>query len=82
MWALWAALPAATTMHEGQISALLQDQHVFGDVATLRRNLISCGLVSRQLGGIDDQRIEQAPPPEARDLMRAVTQRRKSRSLA
>lgn len=82
MWTLWAALPAATKMHEGQISALLQDEHMFGDVAILRRSLISCGLVIRALGGVEYQRIEQAPPPEARDLIRAVTQRRKARLLA
>lgn len=82
MWALWAALPAATKMHEGEISGILQDEHAFADAAILRRNLIACGLVSRLPGGIDYQRIEQAPPPEARDLIRAVTQRRKTRVLA
>ena len=80
MWALWAALPAGVKMSEGQISAILQGEHRFNDAAILRRNLIACGLVSRQPGGMDYQRIEQAPPPEASALIREVTRRRKIRS--
>ena len=82
MWALWAALPAGAKMQEGQISALLQVEHIFADAAILRRNLIACGLVSRMPGGVDYQRVEQPPPREAREVIRAVSLRRKSRLAA
>lgn len=80
LWALWAALPAETLLSEREISALLAGEHSFGDAATLRRTMISCQLVTRQVGGVAYLRIEQPPPPEARALIRAVTSRRKLRA--
>ncbi len=81
LWAIWAALPAGQKLQEGQISALIDGEHLFGDAAILRRDMVGCGLLSRQDGGVDYLRIEQMPPPEAKALIQAVAARRKARGL-
>ncbi len=82
LWAIWAALPARKPLTEGEISALLLAEHSFGDPATLRRTMLACQLLSRQVGGVDYLRVEQEPPPEAKALIHAVAARRKARSLS
>jgi hypothetical protein len=82
LWAIWAVLPAKAQLDEREISALLTHEHCFGDAATLRRTMISCQMLTRQVGGVDYLRVEQEPPPEARALIRAVTARRKLRKQA
>ncbi len=76
LWALWAVLPASQVMHEREVNGLLNKAHAFDDAAILRRSLIGMKLVSRQPDGSDYRRIEQAPPPEAVALIRAVSLRR------
>lgn len=80
LWALWAAVPAGQRLGEGEISAILSGEHSFADPATLRRTMISCGLLTRQAGGVDYLRVEQEPLPEAKALIAAVTTRRKGRA--
>lgn len=75
LWALWARLPKGEVMGERQISERLNHWHLFGDAAIIRRTLWEMGLVSRSEGR-DYRRIEQAPDPTARALIRAVTARR------
>jgi hypothetical protein len=79
LWAIWAALPAGQKLSERQISALIDGEHLFGDAAILRRDMVGCGLLWRQDGGVDYLRIEQVPPPEARALIRAIAARRSAR---
>jgi hypothetical protein len=74
LWALWARLPKAEAMTERQISAVLNEWHLFGDPAILRRTLWEMKLVSRSLDGHDYRRVEVAPPPDARALIRALHQ--------
>lgn len=81
LWAIWAALPAGKKLQEGQISALIDGEHLFGDAALLRRDMVGCGLLARQDGGVDYLRVEQMPPPEAKALIHAVATRRKARGL-
>ncbi|WP_120635212.1 DUF2087 domain-containing protein [Ruegeria sp. EL01] len=79
LWALWAALPAGDTLHERDVNERLNREHLFSDPATLRRCMISCGLLTRQNDGTDYKRVEQAPPAEAEALIRAVTTLRRVR---
>lgn len=76
LWAMWAALPSAHHMHEREVSARLDAAHGFADAAILRRSLVGMALLRRDAAGTDYLRIEQRPPPEARDLIRRVTERR------
>ena len=75
LWALWSRLPKGETLTERQISERLNHWHLFGDAAIIRRTLWEMGLISRSEGR-DYLRIEQAPDPTARALIRAVTARR------
>lgn len=75
LWALWARLPAATTMQEKEVNDRLRALHLFDDPAILRRSLFTQRLVSRNTDGSDYRRLEQRPPPEARALIRHLATR-------
>ncbi len=75
LWALWARLPAATPMSEREIGDRLKALHLFGDPAILRRDLVGLGLFRRDPGGSTYLRLEQAPPAEARLLIRELASR-------
>ena len=78
LWPLWAALPPfGAIMDEPQVNRLLNQVHGFGDAALLRRELWGAGFVTRNLDSSNYQRVEVAPPPEARELIRQITGRRK-----
>ena len=77
LWALWARLPPAQSMMERQLNERLNLEHVFNDPATLRRTMISCGLLSRRRDCTDYRRVEQEPPVEAKALIQALNERRK-----
>lgn len=80
LWALWATIPARSTLQERQVNEFLSHEHQFGDPATLRRTMISCGLLTRQPDGTEYRRVEQEPPPEAKALIHILGARRNSRS--
>ncbi|MGH1413126.1 MAG: DUF2087 domain-containing protein [Pelagimonas sp.] len=69
LWVLWARLPARAVMTERQISARIDDMTLFHDAAQIRRGMVEHRLVGRNLDGSAYERIEQAPPPEARALI-------------
>lgn len=77
LWALWARLPAATTLHEREVNGALNKAHLFDDAAILRRSLIGMGLLTRNPDGSDYRRAETAPPPEARALIARLSARAK-----
>ncbi|NWJ22846.1 DUF2087 domain-containing protein [Rhizobium sp. RM] len=72
LWYLWSKIPAGQRFTEKQFSNLLNELHLFGDAAMLRRDMFGLGLVRRNRDGSDYQRIEQKPPPELPLLLRAV----------
>lgn len=76
LWALWSRLPAASTLNEAEINALLTQNHVFGDHALLRRALCDQGLMDRTSDGRVYRRVELSPPAEARSLIRHLHMRR------
>lgn len=79
LWVLWAALPPRTDMHEREVNERLNERHRFGDHALLRRELVDRELLWRTVDGRRYRRIEKAPPPEARALIRLITARRAGR---
>lgn len=82
LWALWARIPAAQTMQEREVNERLNLDHLFEDPATLRRTMVSCGLLARRDDGTDYRRIEQEPPAEAKALIKALGPRRRTNSQA
>ncbi|MEX0286450.1 MAG: DUF2087 domain-containing protein [Paracoccaceae bacterium] len=81
LWALWSVVPGREVLREKDINACLNTEHLFDDPATLRRTMISCGLLTRERDGSNYQRVEQAPPPDAKAVIRALGARRKVRNL-
>lgn len=81
LWALWAILPSNRAMTEKEVNAHFAQEHHFQDPATLRRTMISCGLLMRQVDGTEYRRIEQKPPPEAKAIMHALSARRLTREI-
>lgn len=79
LWALWARFPANAALEERSINAYLRQEHLFEDPATLRRTMISCGLLKRDKDGTNYRRVEQEPPAEAKALIRALGARRRRR---
>lgn len=65
LWVMWSRMPARTSMTEREISEWLAAQHLFGDHALLRRELVDRGLVTRTADGRQYYRLEQQPPAEA-----------------
>ncbi len=68
LWVLWSRLPARVSFTEREISELLQQRHLFGDHALLRRELVDRGMVTRTPDGREYKRLERRPPAEAAAL--------------
>lgn len=56
-------------MSEREISQAVDHMTLFRDAAQIRRGMLEHRLVMRNLDGSAYERIEQAPPPEARALI-------------
>lgn len=77
LWALWSHLPPRQTLSEKAINAVIEENHLFGDYALLRREMVVRSMLWRTRDGREYRRIEGAPPPEASSLIRILKQRRK-----
>ncbi|KIC40011.1 hypothetical protein RA27_16490 [Ruegeria sp. ANG-R] len=80
LWALWATFPAEKALSEKAVNMHLAAEHTFKDAATLRRTMISCGMMTRNRDGSDYRRVEQKPPAEAKAVIRDLHARRRVRS--
>ena len=72
LWVIWSKLPARQVFTEKEINLLLNDQHLFGDHALLRRWLCDYGMMSRTRDGREYRRVEKRPPAEAIELIRQL----------
>ncbi|MFT4961165.1 MAG: hypothetical protein ACI92Z_002253 [Paracoccaceae bacterium] len=59
-------------MHEKQVNMVLNENHLFGDPAILRRSLVGLGLVSRNRDGSDYQRLKNRPFAEAQEVIKRL----------
>lgn len=75
LWLLWSRLPSGETFPERRMNELLNAQHLFGDHALLRRELVEFGLFRRTPDGREYSRIERAPPPEMSALISLLRRR-------
>lgn len=73
LWVMWSRLPAETTLNERQISDRLKAEHLFGDPAILRRDMVGQDLLTRTDDGSIYRRTERRPPPEALALIRRTS---------
>jgi hypothetical protein len=73
LWVLWSRLPAETDLTERQVSERLKAEHLFGDHALLRRDMVDMGLLTRTRDGSVYRRSERPPPAEALALIRRTS---------
>ena len=76
LWVLWSRLPARLIMTERELNDRLKAEHLFGDHAILRRELVERGLLSRTLDCREYERIERRPSGEIVALIKQVSARR------
>lgn len=72
LWAMWAAIEPRRAYGEYEITRRLDERHLFGDAALLRRELCDQGLVLRTPDCREYRRVERRPPVEALTLIRLV----------
>lgn len=72
LWVLWSRLPARQTMTEKQVNDALAAQHLFGDHALLRRELVDGGWLHRTRDGSAYGRLERRPTADAAALIAAL----------
>ncbi len=72
LWVIWSKLPARHVFTEKEINLLLNNNHLFGDHALLRRWLCDYGMMSRTRDGREYRRVEKSPPAEALELIHRV----------
>ena len=70
LWVMWSRIAPRRDYNECEISALLEQHHLFEDHALLRRELADHRMVERTSDGSRYRRVETAPPAEAVEVFR------------
>lgn len=71
VWTLWTRFDAKRVYTERQVNAVLKQAHVFGDHATLRRELINHRLMARKSDCSEYRKLAARPDEETRALLAA-----------
>ncbi|MFO6463685.1 DUF2087 domain-containing protein [Jannaschia sp. KMU-145] len=72
LWPIWARLDAGAVKDERAISADIHALCTFRDAAGIRREMVGEGMLTRTLDGSEYRRVNRAPDPTARALIRLV----------
>jgi hypothetical protein len=72
LWVIWSSLPAKRDLNELEMKQLLNERHLFGDHALLRRLLCDYGLMQRSADCRVYRRVERQPPSDALALIRRL----------
>ena len=72
MWVLWTRFDARRVYTEAQVNQVLKAWHLYGDHATLRRELINHRLMTRKSDCSDYRKLGVRPDAEAQALLQAV----------
>jgi len=75
MWVLWTRFDARRVYTEAEVNRVLKAWHVYGDHATLRRELINHQLMTRKSDCSEYRKTPQWPDEEAKGLLRALRER-------
>ena len=75
MWVLWTRFDARRVYTEAEVNRVLKAWHVYGDHATLRRELIDHRLMTRKDDCSEYRKLVQWPDEEAQGLLRALRKR-------
>lgn len=83
LWLLWTRFEAKRTYTEKEVNAVLREAHLFGDHATLRRELVNHKLLARKDDCSEYRKLPARPDPEARAALTAWRRRaREARASA
>jgi len=75
LWVLWMRFDARRVYTEAEANRVLKAWHVYGDHATLRRELINHGLMTRKDDCSDYRKAAQWPDDEVQGLLHALRKR-------
>jgi hypothetical protein len=75
MWVLWTRFDSRRVYTEAEVNQVLKAWHVYGDHATLRRELIDHRLMTRKDDCSEYRKLVQWPDEEAQGLLRALRKR-------
>jgi hypothetical protein len=72
LWGLWLRLPAQRTLTEADVNRYVNAFHTFGDMATLRRELVNAKLVWRERDCSAYRKLAPATDEETRAFLDAL----------
>jgi len=72
LWAIWTRLPLKRDLTEREVNEYIDKYQGFGDVATLRRELVNMKMLWRTTDGRVYRKLAAQPPDEARAFMAAL----------
>jgi hypothetical protein len=72
MWVLWMRFDARRVYTEDEVNRVLNAWHVYGDHATLRRELINHQLMTRKSDCSEYRKLAQWPDDEVQGLLHAL----------
>ena len=75
MWVLWTRFDGRRVYAEPEVNRVLKAWHLFGDHATLRRELVNHKLVTRKSDCSEYRKVALRPDAEVRGLLRALRRR-------
>ena len=75
MWVLWTRFDGRRVYTEAEVNQVLRAWHVYGDHATLRRELIDHLLMTRRSDCSEYRKAPQWPDDEVQGLLRALRKR-------
>jgi hypothetical protein len=75
IWVLWTCFDARRVYTEREVNELLKAWHLFGDHATLRRELVEMKLLARKSDCSEYRKLPARPADEARALIQAWRRR-------
>lgn len=75
IWGLWLHFDAKRVYTEREVNTILQAWHGFGDHCTLRRELVTMGLLERTPDGAEYRKCQVRPEAEVAALLRVLRER-------
>lgn len=72
MWVLWTRFDARRVYTEAQVNQVLKAWHLYGDHATLRRELVNHKLLTRKSDCSEYRKLMPEPDAEVRSLLQAL----------
>ena len=72
MWVLWTRFDARKVYTEAEVNQVLKAWHLYGDHATLRRELINHRLMARKSDCSEYRKLGVRPDAEVQALLQAV----------